>query len=1045
MTVPISDPKAVFFEALEKSTPEELAAHLDKACGNDLQLRARVEELLTAHRRSGGFLKGSSTIGDTVDMGLESTRVGTRIGPYKLRQQIGEGGMGVVYLAEQSKPVKRRVALKIIKPGMDSRQVIARFDAERQALAIMDHPNIARVLDAGQTDAGRPYFVMELVRGVPITQYCDEQHLTPQKRLQLFIPVCLAVQHAHQKGVIHRDIKPGNILVTQIDGRPVPKVIDFGIAKATSQSLTDKSTFTQLGQIVGTLEYMSPEQANASRLDVDTRSDVYSLGVLLYELLTGSPPFERRRLQTAALEEILRIIREDEPPKPSTRLSDSDMLPSIAANRHVEPQRLTGVVRGELDWIVMKAIEKDRARRYQSANDFARDIQCHLDDEPILARPVSHRERATRWLRRNPVIAMATSVSVLVIVLVVGIAFWSITGSRDRAENARNKALELAQEKSDAVKREQKTSDRLRNALALADREQEKAVVAGREKEQAAKEAIAVRDFLVNNMISTAGPERTMGREITVRQMLDGAAVHVETAFPEQVRTQAAVRAAIGRAYLKLGLYEEAFAQFDAAHNSQKKLLGDDHPETLETAIQLGAALYRLHRYEEQRQLEEKTLPALVRLHGERSQQVLKQQEVIAMNLHGRKLYQEADELLEQVWKLEIDVLGPEHPDTLATMGNLALNRVYLGRLKEGDDLLRDLLDILKRTHEPDDPTVLNVKNSQAVSLDRQERFAEAEAIYREVLDASRRIRGKEHPLTLQVESNLASNLSRQGRGEERKQLYESQVETYRRIYGPRHPDTLIAANNAGMDLMKKGDYAVAKREFSDTAKIAEEVHGASHATTLQILENLSQCLVYLHELEEAEALLSRVLAAREADLGPENVLTLRVMVACVGLRLRLGRYKDTRPLCERAAKLCVQVLGPEDESSLVARNLLANVQMMHGEYATSSEEFAKLVEIIRHRNDDAPSRLLVMLYNLGTSLSKQREVAKAIQVHEEIAALQRRMLPAHNSAHAHVAEILRQLRQGDAGTMKLDTTMSVLKGLGKSKTTTKEEQPTAR
>src|SRR5262249_20471387 len=314
---------------------------------------------------------------------------GSRIGPYKLLQLLGEGGMGTVYVAEQEEPVKRRVALKIIKAGMDSARIIARFEAERQALAMMDHPNIAKVLDAGTTENGWPYFVMELVKGIPITKFCDQEHLTPKERLDLFIPVCHAVQHAHQKGIIHRDIKPSNVLIALYDGRPVPKVIDFGVAKATAQKLTERTMYTEVGQIVGTLEYMAPEQAELNNLDIDTRADIYSLGVLLYELLTGSPPFTRKQLRTAGFDEMLRMIREVEPPKPSTKLSSSEELPTIAAKRKLAPAKLTKLVRGDLDWIVMKCLEKERARRYETANGLAMDVQRYLADEPVLASPPS--------------------------------------------------------------------------------------------------------------------------------------------------------------------------------------------------------------------------------------------------------------------------------------------------------------------------------------------------------------------------------------------------------------------------------------------------------------------------------------------------------------------------------------------------------------------------------------------------------------------------------------------------------------------------------
>ena len=468
----------IFIEVLELGNPSERAALLDEACHEDAELRGRVEQLLADHERQESFIldspptgiNGFSTgrdIAPTIDRPI-TEGPGTAIGPYKLLQQIGEGGMGIVFMAEQSQPIQRTVALKIIKPGMDTRQVIARFEAERQALAMMDHPNIAKVLDAGTTDSGRPYFVMELVKGVPITKYCDERHLPLRARLELLLPVCQAVQHAHQKGVIHRDIKPNNVLVAEYDDHAVPKVIDFGVAKATAQRLTDRTMFTEFGQVLGTIEYMSPEQAKFNQLDIDTRSDIYSLGVLLYELLTGSTPFAQKRLQSAAFDEMLRIIREEEPPKPSTRLSTTGALPTIAVNRGSQPNKLSGLVRGELDWVVMKALEKDRNRRYETANSFADDIQRYLNDEAVQACPPSAMYRFRKFARRNKAaLVMATLVGSAILIAVAGLAVSTVLITREQrvTENALQAETQAKTDLQDTLERERRESYLHRIAL----------------------------------------------------------------------------------------------------------------------------------------------------------------------------------------------------------------------------------------------------------------------------------------------------------------------------------------------------------------------------------------------------------------------------------------------------------------------------------------------------------------------------------------------------------------------------------------------------
>ncbi len=488
----------IFIIALRKEDPGERRAYLDEACAGRPELRHQVEHLLRLHDGAGSFLEkpaattaATGAFPETAEEGAASEVAGTLVGPYKLIEPIGEGGMGTVWMVQQTEPVKRLAALKLIKPAMDSREVIARFEAERQALALMDHPNIARVFDGGTVGSSRPYFVMELVKGVPITTYCDEQRLTPRERLELFVPVCQAIQHAHQKGIIHRDIKPSNVLVALCDGKPMPKVIDFGVAKATGQRLTEQTLVTGFGAVVGTLEYMSPEQAELNQPDVDTRSDIYSLGVVLYELLAGTTPLDRKRLKETGMLEVLRLIREEEPPRPSTRLSEAqDTLPAISARRHTEPAKLTRLLRGELDWIVMKALEKDRNRRYETANGLARDVQRYLADEPVQACPPSAWYRCRKFVRRNKA---ALVVAAGVFLALAGIAAGIGWAALDRATRQARLAdqLELALERAELFQGQGKRAE----ALAALERAQLLAGEAGADPARQ-RRLTAVRDRL---------------------------------------------------------------------------------------------------------------------------------------------------------------------------------------------------------------------------------------------------------------------------------------------------------------------------------------------------------------------------------------------------------------------------------------------------------------------------------------------------------------------------------------------------------------------
>jgi hypothetical protein len=506
--------------------------------------------------------------------------------------------MGTVWMAQQTAPVKRLVAIKLIKPGLDRRQVLARFEGERQALAMMDHPNIAKVFDAGAAPDGRPYFVMELVKGVPITGYCDEHRLTPRQRLELFVPVCQAIQHAHQKGIIHRDIKPSNVLVALYDDRPVPKVIDFGVAKATGPQLTEQSLHTGFGAVVGTVEYMSPEQAGFNQLDIDTRSDIYALGVLLYELLAGSPPFTRKELEKAGVLEMLRMIREDEPPKPSTKLSTAEGLPTLAASRGTEPVKLTKLVRGELDWIVMKALEKDRNGRYETANGFAMDLQRYLCDEPVAAGPPSAVYRLRKFVRRHkgPVLAA----SLVVIALVGGVigTTWGMVAAKQATKDAETRDAETQ----------------------------------------------AVLDFVENKIIAAARPKDLdggQGHDVKLADAIKAALPFVDKSFIDQPLIEARLRMTLAISFAYLGKAEIAAEQCLAARTLYTKQLGPDHPHTLSSMNNLANFYEDLGRYTDALNLREETLTLRKAKLGPDHPHTLMSMNNLALNMWGPALHRD--------------------------------------------------------------------------------------------------------------------------------------------------------------------------------------------------------------------------------------------------------------------------------------------------------------------------------------------------------------------------------------------------------------------
>jgi len=594
---PIPQSEATLFQQASKLTGAERAGFLDQACLGDASLRKRLNALLAAHEESGDSLATSSpALKRTLKLELQTEQdeaVGRTLGRYKLLERLGEGGCGVVYVAEQTMPVRRRVALKVIKVGMDTKQVVARFEAERQALAMMDHPNIAKVLDAGTTDKGRPYFVMELVRGIRITDYCDQNNLSTPERLGLFIKVCQAIQHAHQKGIIHRDIKPSNILVTMHDGVPVPKVIDFGIAKATEGRLTDATVYTQLHQFIGTPAYMSPEQAERSGLDIDTRSDIYSLGVLLYELLAGSTPFDANELMSQGIDAMRKTIREQEPLRPSTKLTmelaaanskitdQHPSAPNATGTIKVPSRRLTWLkeslafVRGDLDWIVMKCLEKDRTRRYETANGLASDVQRQLSNEPVMARPPSSAYRFRKLIRRNKTAFVAITAVTLALVLGLATSVWQAARAV-KAERLANRQRERA----DANARAEKA-----------------------QRENAEAEAQKSRNVLEFIQSMFAGPGNAYADKVTVSQMLDWGSAGMREKFKNQPDVSAAVQYSIAYCYSKIGRWNVAEDYLKHSLELRGESGGYTNVDTLDTVRELASVIFSQGRTGEARDL----------------------------------------------------------------------------------------------------------------------------------------------------------------------------------------------------------------------------------------------------------------------------------------------------------------------------------------------------------------------------------------------------------------------------------------------------------
>ena len=824
--------------AIEINNAAEREVFLDGACGADDELRGQVARLVADHFRAGGFLNFQvPALSETMALPTLE-QAGSRIGNYKLLEQIGEGGMGSVFMAEQSIPVHRQVALKIIKACMDTRQVIARFEAERQALAMMDHPNIAKVFDAGSTNSGRPYFVMELVKGIPITKYCDEKRLKIRERLELMIPVCHAIQHAHQKGIIHRDIKPSNVLVAQYDGRPVPKVIDFGVSKATAQKLTEKTMFTEHGQIVGTLEYMSPEQAEPNQLDIDTRSDVYSLGVLLYELLTGTTPLDGTKLRSAAFGEMLRMIREDEPLRPSNRLSTIETLASVAANRRLEPGKLSGLMRGELDWIVMMALEKARDDRYESANAFAADIQRLLAEEQVLACPPSIKYRLSKFARKHKAILMTALLVTVSLLLGTVLSIWQAV----RATKAEKQATE------------------------------------------AANQSKSVLDFYQQAVLEAARPEDFeggLGKDVTLRQAIDAAESKIAIAFTNQPLIEASVRNELGNTYRHLGESKKAIVEHLRALDLRSAHLEPQNLDTLDSRLNLASDYRDAGQLDLALQLSEETLRlARAKLGNEHSFTLACMSQLgLVYSDSGRM--DAATELHESALKIATDTLGLDDPVTLRSMNNLAGVYRETNKLGQAISLYEKVYAIAKRRLGENHPNILLITAGLGAAYWQAHDPVKALPLLKKTLEPQTAKLGRDHPTTLRTITALAnahffndvdSNVN------EALSLYQEAYDLGRAKQGPDHPDSLSRMDNLAHVLRsaQKKDESLAV--FREMYSLMTDKLGAENPDTKECKFQLALAYRSAEQLDQAIPLFQEIYQSRKSELGPTDEATLSIL-----------------------------------------------------------------------------------------------------------------------------------------------------------------------
>lgn len=808
------------FNAASELDPDQQEAFLRNACGADDWLLEEVNSLLAAYRDPGSLSESPWQRRSSAEISVPAV-----IGPYRLVRKLGEGGMGQVWLAEQTSPVRRQVAIKFIRPGIFNTSLLQRFHWERQSLAMMDHPAIAKIFEAGSTPTGEPYLVMEYVPGLPITEFCDARKLTIPERLQLFILACEGVQHAHQKAIVHRDLKPANILVVEIDGNPMPRVIDFGLAKTALPRIDDETILqTQVGSFLGTPGYMSPEQADAGVEDVDTRTDVYSLGVILYVLLTGSLPFE---VKGKLVHELLRQLREQDPPRPSTRIETDKDSASQATARGTSPTQLRAVLKGDLGWIVMKTLEKDRDRRYGSPAELAGDLRRFLNNEPIVARPVSATYQLKKYVRRHRV---GGAFAVIMFVLVASFTFMQARQLR-------------------RTTRERDRADRVTEYMA--------------------------------GMFKVSDPSEARGNTITAREILDKASRDIDSDLAQDPELQAQMMVLMSRVYMSLGLYPRSEALARQAVDIRNRVLGPEHPQTLEAMDVLEWAIGAERRPAEAEKLERETLAIRRRVLGNDDPNTARSMAYLAWSLQELGGYAEAEELAREALVIRRRVLGPEHHDTLVSMRVLAISLELTGRFDEAEKLLRDALAIERRVLGNDHPDTLNFMSNLAYTLRQERRYPEAEKVLREALDIERRVLGNDHPTTTASMSDLALTLIIEKRYPEAEGLLREAVDTQIRLLGEDHPVTVHAMQRLAGTLRREGRYSDAEVLLR---KLIEIKGRAAPNEVLWALRELGATLGNEGHYVEAERWAREAVEKSNSIVGPDASDTAQSVysLACI-------------------------------------------------------------------------------------------------------------------------------------------------------------------